>query len=292
MKRTNLFYAVILSIVFAFTYTSCNEDPVVPEEKTPPTISLVSGDSYISSDAQVDPGVLVTVKVKVVKGTGELKSLAIYENGELLDIENRLKENSNPINLSTEEYKNGFEKEIQFLSQEEGVSDYTFVVTDEYQLSDSVTITLTLNPQETPLNFAKDSIYVYNFSGPHFGSLDLQTGKAVSSSDKDGDVQDVGIDVNGNWYKKIKPKNGAEMVIPADGVTFEDITTLEELTEAYEKGTVANEADVIEGHVYLFKTKEVNGKRDIFALKNLEVHDEDANENDYYLFNLKGYKYE
>ena len=293
MKRSNLFYAIVLSIVFAFTYTSCNEDPVIPDEKTPPTVSLVSGDSYISSDAQVDPGVLVTVKVKAVKGTGELRSLAIYENGTLLDIENRLKENSNPISLSADEYKNGFEKEIQFLSQEEGVSDYLFVLTDEYQLSDSVGFTLTLNPQETPLNFSKDSIYVYNADGKHYGSLDLQKGEAVSSKSEDGDVQDVGIDLNnGNWYKKIKPKNGAEMVLPAEGVKFEEINTLEALTAAYDNGTVADVADVVEGNVYLFKTKAVNGKRDIFILKNIEVHDEAANNSDYYLFNLKGYKYE
>ena len=293
MKLTNLFYGLVLSVLFAVTFTSCEDDITLPDNN-PPKVTLVnSGTDVISSDATVDADVNVSVDVKATVGTGDLKLLTILENGEKLDLERITGGlNSNPafFTAGSDDAK-GFQKKISFRTQSEGISDYMFLVEDVNGLKDSVVITLTA-VQKTELNFFVDSIVVYNFSGPYKGSIDLQTGTAVSSSNADGDVQDVGITGNGDWIKQIKPKNGAEMVVPASDFDFDAVSDLEGLVAAYGAGTVATEADVAVGSSFLFKTSSAtSGQFDYFVLKTLDLHETTGDNKDYYVFTLKGYKY-
>jgi len=293
MKLTNLFYGLVLSAVFAVAFSSCGDDITLPDNN-PPQITLVdSGTDVISSDATVDADANVSVDVKATVGTGDLKLLTILENGEKLDLERITGGlNSNPafFTAGSDDAK-GFQKKISFKTQSEGVSDYMFLVEDVNGLKDSVVITLTA-VQKTELNFFVDSIVVFNFSGPYKGSIDLQTGIAVSSSNEDGDVQDVGITSNGDWLKKIKPKNGAEMVVPASDFDFDAVADLEGLLADYALGIVASEADVTVGSSFLFKTPSAtSGQFDYFVLKTLDMHETTGDNKDYYVFTLKGYKF-
>ncbi len=294
MKLTNLFYGLVLSALFAITFSSCGDDIITPTENDPPVVTLLdSGTDVISSDATIDADATVAVDLKATKGTGDLKLLTVFENGEKLDLERITGGiNSNPVSFANNvDDKAGFEKKISFKAQSEGISDYMFMVEDVNGLKDSVAITLTV-VQKTALNFFVDSIVVYNFSGPYKGSIDLQTGTAVLSNNSEGDVQDVGINGNGDWLKQIKPKNGAEMVIPTADFDYDAIADLESLEGAYAAGTVASEADVTLGSSFLFKTASAtSGEFDYFILKTLDMKDITENNKDYYIFSLKGYKF-
>ena len=295
MKRTNYLLGIVFSVLIAISFTSCTEDPITPVDNDPPLVSLVSGVDYISTNAQVDPNANVTVKVKASVGTGDLKLLTIYENGDKLDLE-RINGgiNANPALLVGDDAL-GFEKEIIFTSQADGVSEYIFEVEDVNGLTDEISISFTLTPPDTDLNYFVDNILVYNADGPtdYFGSLDLQTGTAVGSSSADGDIQDLGL-ISGttDWQKKIQPENGAIMLIPANDFNFENTTTLESLLSGFEAGTETTEADVIKGNVYLIKTaSSTAGEFDYFALKTKDLVETTIDNKDHYVFTLKGYKY-
>ncbi len=295
MKLTNLFYGLALSVLFAVAFSSCEDDITLPDNNPPQITLLNSGTDVISSDATVDADVTVSVDVKATVGTGDLKLLTIFENGAKLDLE-RITEgvNSNPafFTAGSDDAK-GFEKKISFKTQSEGISDYLFLVEDVNGLKDSVVITLTV-VQKTELNFFVDSLVVYNAAGPtqFKGSIDLQTGTVVASSDPTGDVQDVGITDNGNWKKRIKPENGAEMVIPAADFDYNAIVDLEGLVAAYDGGTVSSETDVAVGSSYMFKTPSAtSGQFDYFVIKTLDMHETTGDNKDYYVFTLKGYKF-
>jgi len=294
MKLTNLFYGLVLSVLFAVSFSSCGDDVTLPVDNDPPVVTLLdSGTDVISSDATIDADATVSVDLKATIGTGELKLLTILENGSNLDLERITGGvNSNPTLFAAgSDDAKGFEKKISFKAQSEGVSDYMFMVEDVNGLKDSVIITLTV-VQKTALNFFKDSIIVYNFAGPYKGSIDLQTGTAVSSSKPEGDVQDVGITSNGDWLKQIKPKNGAEMVVPNADFDYDAIEDLESLQAAYSAGTVSSEADVTVGSSFLFKTASAtSGEFDYFVLKTLDMHETASDNTDYYIFTLKGYKF-
>lgn len=295
MKLTNLFYGLVLAGLFAVTFTSCGDDINLPENNTPPALSLLdSGTDVISTDATVDANTTVKVNLKATKGTGELKLLNFFENGELIDID-RIVDGIGSYTVSfanSPEDKLGFEKEISFKAQEEGVSDYMFLVEDVNGLKDSVTITLTV-VAKTALNYSIDSLVVYNADAPggYYGSIDLHKGETVSSGSSEGDVQDLGLSSNG-WAKKIKPENGAEMVIPSADFDYDALDSFEDLTAAYNNGTVSTETDVVVNGTYMFKiTSETTGEFDYFVLKTLDIV-ETANDNkDYYVFSLKGYKF-
>lgn len=293
MKRTNYLLGFVFSVLIAISFTSCTEDPIIPVDNDPPLVSLLSGVDYISDNAQVDPNSNVRVKVKASVGTGDLKLLTIYENGDKLDLE-RIKDgiNANPALLVGDDAL-GFEKEIVFASQADGESEYIFEVEDVNGLTDEISITFTLNPPDTDLNFSADSIVVGNFQGPSKGSIDLQTGTPVSSSSTDGDVQDIGwAEGSTDWAKRIKPKNGTEMVLPAAGLVYDNVNTLESLLEAYNGGAVAGESgDVGVGSIFLFKSpSSTSGQFDYFIMNTLVVQESPGDNNDYYVFTLKGYK--
>jgi len=291
MKKTNFLFAFALTILFAMTFTSCEEDITPGAENDPPAISLLSGG--VTTDTTFEPSTDFTVKLKAIVGTGDLKLVTVYKDAEQLDLESiKSGLDGNPALLLGADQK-GFEKEITItLPSEEVATEYSFFVEDVNGLKDSVYVIITTEKTATPLNFFKNDIKVFNADAPvgYYGSIDLQTGETVSSSDENGDVQDLGL-VNGEWAKRIKPENGAEMRIPAEGVDFDSMESLQELLAAYDGGTVSEEADVVEGASYIFKTKDVNGQSDFFILKNTKVYEEDNSNKDYYLFDLKGFKF-
>ncbi len=293
MKRISLFFAATLMLVFSMGIMSCEkEDPIVKND--PPQVSLVSGNSYVSSDATVEGNSNVTVKVKAVTGTGDLKLLTIYEDGSKMDLE-RFGDNfnSNPWLISDEVNKAGFEKEITFSTHDEGIKEYMFVLEDVNALKDTVRIALDIVIPETPLNYEKENVQVYNADGPagYNGSLDLQTGEVKKTNGPtDTDVQDLGLNDNGDWAKQIKPENGASMYVVAEGVSYDDINTLEALLEAKDQATKQDVADVTVGSRFIFTTAEVNGESDIFIVICTKIEEVDSNK-DYYVFNYKGYKF-
>jgi hypothetical protein len=288
MKKISFLYVIVSAFLITFSFYSCTKDEV------PPTVSLLSGTDFITSDAEVAAASDVKVQVKGVKGDVNMKTLTIYENGTKLALE-RITDglNANPALLSGTDAES-FTKPITFKAQSTGTSDYLFIVEDENLLKDTVEITLSVY---TPFNINVAELKMWNFHGPNFGSIDLQKGVALSSDDVAGDAQDIGI-VNvltdQTWKKKIKVKNGTLMATPAANLDFTQVTSLEKLIAAYNAGTQATEAGVTVGSVFLFKTpKSVTGKSsdDYFIIKTTDLKETTGDNLDYYIFHLKGKAY-
>ncbi|MBK7096662.1 MAG: hypothetical protein IPH57_16945 [Saprospiraceae bacterium] len=295
MKKFNYLYAIMSILLVTFAFTSCTED------KVPPTVSLLSGTGFLTSDGTIEPAANFKVQVKGAKGDVNMKTLIVYENGTKLALERIIDGlNANPSLLIGADGE-AFTKAITIKGQDAGTSDYLFVVEDENLLKDTVEISLTIS---TSFNVNVPSLKVYNADAPagFFGSVDLQKGAAVASENNpDGDVQDFGVVddlTDGSWQKKIKPENGTEMVIPLAAADFDKITDLETLIAAYTAGTKAAEAGVTVNKLFLFKSPSaVAGKFDYFIMKTLEVVETPplgqpgGDNKDFYIFNLKGKKY-
>jgi len=294
MKKINFLYAFLSVLLLTFVFTSCTED------KVPPTVSLLSGTDFLTSDGTIEPAANFKVQVKAIKGDVNMKTLTVFENGTKLALERIVDGlNANPALLSGTDAE-AFTKAITIKGQNAGTSDYLFVVEDENLLKDTVEISLRIS---TSFNVNVANLKVYNADAPagYFGSVDLQKGAAVASENNpDGDVQDFGVVddlTDGTWQKKIAPENGTEMVLPLATADFDKIVDLETLIEAYNAGTKVTEAGVTVGKLFLFKSPSaVSGKFDYFILKTLEVNEtppknQGGDNLDNYIFYLKGKKY-
>ncbi|MGE5355997.1 MAG: hypothetical protein ACM3PT_07130 [Deltaproteobacteria bacterium] len=288
MKKINFLYVVVFAFILTSTFYSCTKDEV------PPTVSLLSGSGFQTSDASLPFESDFKVQVKGVKGDVNMKTLTIYENGTKLPLERIVDGlNANPALLTGADAES-FTKAITLKAQKSGISDYLFVVEDENALKDTVDIRIT---GFTPFNINVTDLKLWNFHGPNFGSIDLQKGVALSSDDTNGDAQDVGI-VNvltdQTWKKKIKTKNGTLMATPAANLNFDDVTDLDKLIAAFNAGTQVQEAGVTVNSVFLFKTpKSITGKTsdDYFIMKTKELKETTGDNLDYYIFHLKGKAY-
>jgi len=288
MKKGQILLFVISMILIVGMFSACEPEPVDIES---PSISLVAADGYISKDTILQKGQEFKVKVIATAGTNDIKLLAINENDVKISLDRIISGvNANPALVLGADAQ-GFEKEIGIMAQEEGLSKYTIYVedVDGYTNGVSFTVTEVFNSLDNEVGDLK----VYNFSGPNFGSLDLQVPEVVSSSDPNGDIQDLGIDTNlpvaTNWLKKIKAKNGAELFEPAEGLIYDDVNSKESLKAAVEAGTMKLVSDVLTvGSLYLVKTPSLEGTTsDYFLLRVDDIVVTSDNNQDYYLFTLK-----
>lgn len=285
----------LLAMVFSvFTFTSCEEEPTVDPKG--PSISFVSEAGYLDGDAELQAGESFSVKVTLEQGDEALKTLTIWAGADQLDVNDFTivgQTSNNPFLIIGAGTAVTYDITIQAKDVVGDVTTYAFEVADDASRTAEVSLAITIAaPLTTPTNVEYTAVVLNNFSGPSFGSLDLDTGVAVSSSSADGDIQDKGIDLAqpdaSNWYQQIYPKNGASMRIPDAGqvenFSFANANTREMLEAAWDTGADATETAVLAvGDLFMVLIGE-----DYYLVEVGEIYVDPAANGDYYKLNVKG----
>ncbi len=195
----------------------------------------------------------VSFKLDGAKGSGQLSTLELRQNGILVDEADfnwnglSMMSMGNPFPLSGTDV-DGFTEGtfLVDLPMSVGVYVYLFILEDEFGSRDSASYTVITETSGTPVEIREDEIL--NKDGMAAGGLDLDTGDNVSSSSTMAELIDNGIntdlDPNVNWIQTISAVNGATMkyvVALAEGVpegySFANTNTKEEIEALYTNNT-------------------------------------------------------
>lgn len=293
MQKLFVKFAALAMIVSVFTVMSCTEDPIV--DPVGPSASFVSAAGYLDGDAELQAGETFSVQVQLSKGDAALKSLTIYAGASQLatsDFTIVGVTSNNPLLIVG---GGDVTYDITITAKDEvgDVTTYAFEVSDEDGLTAETSLAITIvAPPTTATNVSYSAVVLNNYSGPSYGSLDLDTGDAVSSASADGDIRDNGIDLAqptaSNWYQKIHPVNGASMKIPnaaqVENFSFENANTREMLVAAWDTGTSVTETGTLAvGDLFLVLIGE-----DYYLVEVADIYVDPAANGDYYTLNVKG----
>lgn len=295
MQNLLVKFAAIAMVFSALVFTSCEEDPVI--DPVGPSISFLSEAGYLDGDAELLEGESFSVKVSLSQGDEALKTLTIWAGSDQLDVNDFSivgATSNNPLLIV-----GGGDVTYDITISTKGlvgdVVTYAFEVSDEGSRTAEVSLAITtVAPATTAINTEYTAVVLNNFSGPDYGSLDLDTGVAVSSSNTDGDIRDQGIDIGqpatSNWIQKIKPVNGATMRIPdgsqVENFSFENANTREMLEAAWEtSGDVSETAKLAEGDVFMVLIGE-----DYYLVEVDNISVDVVANGDNYTLNVKGSK--
>jgi hypothetical protein len=128
MKRLSLF--TLLALISLGTFNSCTKE--TPLDPVAPTIELISGTGYVSSDTELTAGQTFTVRLRAEAGSDNLQSLGIYEN-DVLITPDRIKINGASISGQaipiTGGDVSGFTWDIAIVAHSvEDIRDYRFTI--------------------------------------------------------------------------------------------------------------------------------------------------------------------
>lgn len=224
-----------------------------------PTLSITN-----VSATEVDGGATVTFTVTAEKGTNDLQSLTVTEDGAVMTDRYTITEYidagitlNNPQLLTGNDVNNfvytvniTVPSENQVPTEDE---DYFYSVTiaDNKTLSATEELTITVFGEDepdpgTPTTFEETGVLL-NQAGPSgTGGLDLDVANGgTGSQDAAAEIRDLGIDCtigggNENWRGLFGTVNGADMrqvdLSQVENFTFETATTVEIITGAYDSG--------------------------------------------------------
>ncbi len=255
MQKVLFQWAGIL-LFFSVLLVACNsEDDNGGGTKTPvpPLASLVAEAGVISENAEVNPGEIFRVKLRLQTGSADLRSVRILEEGVNLPTD-RFTINAgaiisnNPF-LITGTSKTGATFEIAIKAHEgfRVTKRYTFEVNSDDNLTDQVAINITTKGEQVSELTGK---LLLNQAGPAGrGGLDLDTGNGTGTvasdpSSANAEIRDMGIDLSKplatNWRQQIAGMNNA--VIRTIGGTmpenfnYDNVKFKEEIIAAYNSG--------------------------------------------------------
>lgn len=255
----NIFFkSATLLAFFAIFLTSCEEDPIITGDPldTPPSISFLEADGFLSKDTELEIGDAFSVSVEMLAGTQNLSSLTIYEDGVKLDptrITIAGVDLANNPQLIINKTGQTFDITITAdpAVEEARFYSYAFEVEDEGKLTDVVSLGITtLEPivivdETTPLEQVLTGI-LFSQAGPAGkGGLDLDTGATTGSNDPEAELQDEGIDFDKtaatNWRQQISGANNAivrfvNLGTVAENLTFDKVDNKEQVLAAYNAG--------------------------------------------------------
>jgi hypothetical protein len=312
MKRLWLFAILALT---AGVFTSCDTDPVDPiiDDNFSPTITLltenpnVGGPVVFSSDATLelaDSGAtLLFVGIKGEDFTGTMKTLEVFLNDEKVDesLVTMIAADGTDIGVNNpallvDPFNAGFSFEVQLRTMAEyGVNTFRFLLTDDGDLTDEVSITITTVPAGTDLTGNLTGVLL-NQGGPGgTGGLDLDEGLSLGSGDDAVEIKDNGIDagpVASNWLQTISGANDAVIRVldrPAmgEGYDFATVTTVEEVQSAWDNGIVLAGTDtemLVVGDEFIVENADASRR---YLLQVSEVNVTAADNGDNYVFNVK-----
>lgn len=230
---------------------------------TPP-IALVSGNDRVHQDATVNTfSGLFNVRVEIVSSVVSLLSLAIFEDGSLLQ-DDQLKINDgfieavNPFSLTA----NGSFYDIQINPDRPNndTRNYTFRVTDTNGLTSEINIIVTFDaPVVRPISFNTSAVLYNSARSGEYGGLDLDTGESVGSFSRSAEIQDEGINLNSSsaetWRAQISAVTSnnsttnvgfirvAKLNVVGSGMTFDSISSVDEIELLFAEGALADGDD-------------------------------------------------
>jgi len=238
---------------------------------------------------------LVKVNVTGVKGTYDIASIAVWENGSLISDAARLFYNdvvfdSNPLPLFSPDSE-GFTSGVTIRTTT-GTNSYTIRLTDTEENQADFTFEIVEEMNTTPLQNTFNFVLFSNASGPSLGGLDLDNGVAVSSSSDMAEIRDRGIDLGlpdaSNWLQQVEPVNGSELRIVdlaqlPEGFGFAAVTSKEQVAVAFNTGaSVASSPALQVGDLLA-----VSSPTNIYIMQVETVNATTTNNDDYYEFSIK-----
>ncbi len=284
----------------------------------PPQASLVAESGFISANADVDASAPFKVKLRTTPGTNQIKSIEILEEGVKLPttrftINGGAITSNNPF-LVTGTSKGGatYEIAIQASSNFQETKRYTFVITDDKNVTDEVAVDITTKGTQLVEFTGK---LLLNQDGPAGqGGLDLDTGESVGSiasstgnpaidtSYKRAEINDEGnvSPTNNTWRQVISPTNGAAVRYVDKGklpetFSYDNVKTQEEIVNAFDTGIKFKEV-VVNGMVVDFESNKL-AEGDVFTVKTADnryfiikvtkITVTPNDNNDFYTFSIK-----
>ncbi len=291
-------YAIVVTDDAGVTSTESFLVNTVPDVQSVLAMAFAETTPYFWPGAtpSIDAGTSFVVGLSATRGDFQLFSLAVYENGNLVDI-SRLDYNdvafgSNPSGFPAGD-EEGFFAEIKVVSHTTigATRNYNFVLEDTNGDQVSVNLDITTNgPVGTPISQSITGALL-NAGGPAgTGGLDLDFGVGTGSTDGDAEIRDLGINsgvpLDQNWFQQIAPANNASMRMTSlnlDQATFDGIAFTEEILDQWNAGTDVNPSPVVNiGDTFVV---ERNGTYYLIRCTNIEVTA--ADNNDFYEFSIK-----
>ncbi|MEM6802828.1 MAG: hypothetical protein AAF696_15570 [Bacteroidota bacterium] len=293
-KLSNLLIALIcLGAIFV----GCEEDPIPPSANGP-TIAVNSGTSEVIDAATVAVNTVFSVDIITTAGDVDITQIEIEENSSLIDAGRITLDGSaaggNPSPIGAN-FASGFNWTIGITTsdQVDVVNTYTIRITDADGLSDELSVDITQIASVSE----ETMVLLLNQGGPAgTGGVDLDTGTGtgtrettdangnIDSSYVNAELRDMGIDVDGNWLKKVGVINNSQLVVPAAGFDYDAVVSINELVSAFEAGTEVQESEVVTiGNTFIVKNE--FGKH--FAVKVTDLTETPNDNSDFYTLSVK-----
>jgi len=272
--------------------TTTQSITVTTEESSEPLSLTYNG----ASSVDVTEGQLLSLNLDITAGMGQLATIGVRENDILITDLTRLRYKdageftANPQDFLDED-KDGFMGNITVRAAA-GVNNITIEVTNDAGESENVTVTFNAAPAGTPISTTISGVLL-NAGGPvNTGGLDLDEGNGdIGSMAPDAEIKDEGIDQSlpdaSNWKMNISAANNAELrkvdFTQVEGFTFDAVTTIEEIANAFNTGVVLTTSGVVvEGDLYVVRR---DGKD--YLIRTDEVNNIEADNSDNYVFSIK-----
>ena len=278
-----LIFGLAVSMVSFSGCSTEGDDPLGGNDPIPvgPSINLVADAGFATGDVDLNLGDVVNLRVSLLPGDADLRSLKITEEGSNIKTDRLIIDNgdvvaNNPL-LITGTDVSGVTYDITIVPDSEINTTrlITLEITDDGNLTASVSLAVTITG--TPVS--EITGVLLNRSGPAGqGGLNLFTGEGTGTvvtdpSSQDAHIKDEGIDINKvpaeNWKRQISGANGSEIRTPGtnmpEGFSYESTETLEAIVGAFD---LADELTMMNAEGELITQEIVVG--DIFLIKNAD----------------------
>lgn len=280
---------ILLFALIIFSFNSCTEDSA---DQTGPILSFETGTGLISINSNLNLGEPVKIVLKGIKSDHPMNDVTVFINGSKVPIAdftiNGNAASANPLllfNADRDQFSFEFGLGTSFIPQ---TLVYEFVVSDSQGAQSKKSI---------EVNFAgtvitkKDSLSVWNFSGPNMGGIDLVNLKVVPGTDPSADIRDAGIvdPLNDQtWIKKFIPLKGNVIRKPDANFNFDNAIVSAQVKIAFEAGTVFDPGSdatktLTTGDVFVVKFN----SNEYAAIKINSLVETSTNNLDYYILSIK-----
>ena len=309
------FWSPLLLLAFSGLFlVGCEEDPpivdppiVVPP--VPPSLDFSTEAGLFTTDVTLDiANTFIRTGIVADAGDAELNSLSVFKDGVLInpddlrifttigDDATEIDPVNNPQTI-TDGFRNSFEWEIRVRTPDFGASStYAFTVTDTDQETDEISLTVTTEVPDTPLDSMLMGV-LFNRSGPTgTGGLDLDEGLGTGSMSALAEIRDEGGVGAGNWLRQISGVNGSVIKTlntdDIDNFDFDAITTKEAIIGLFVdgddlmddgSGTLVTEP-IQAGDVFVVFNE--NNQR-YYLLQIAQVNEVDSDNSDNYVIDIK-----
>ncbi len=319
--RTALDYAISVktdlnageSATYSFLITDDNGntgsesvDISVDVRMDPPSLSLGGSGNTLT----VNPATSFKTTITAVKGTGDLISVTVLEDGVPVDVSRitsidngtgSVTIDANPVTVPTEN-ASGFMWDIFVRAADtEKTSIYTFIVTDSNDSTATVTQEIITEIPGTELTSIQTMLQLFNQGGPPgTGGINLKTGQSVGSGDASAHLRDAGIDLAkpaaSNWKQQIGPGMATATLKTLslnnqpEGFSYDGVDTKEAIQAAFDAETnvIGNgefSASVNPGQMFVLQAND--GDYILVRVDEVLVRPNEGDNSDHYLLSVK-----